>query len=72
MRKSERFVGMDLRDPDIDFVAMARSMGVAARRVVDPQAIAPALREAMRAGGPQLVEVMIADGFEPAAARPPR
>jgi len=36
MRKSERFVGMDLRDPEIDFVALVRSMGVAARRVVDP------------------------------------
>jgi benzoylformate decarboxylase len=63
MRKSERFVGMDLRDPEIDFVSLARSMGVAAQRVSDPQALAPALREAMRAGGPQLVEVMIADGF---------
>jgi benzoylformate decarboxylase len=63
MRKSERFVGMDLRDPDIDFVSLARSMGVAARRVTDPQDVAPALREAMRAGGPQLVEVMVADGF---------
>jgi thiamine pyrophosphate-dependent acetolactate synthase large subunit-like protein len=54
---------MDLRDPEIDFVSLARSMGVAARRVVDPQDAAPALREAMRDGGPQLVEVMIADGF---------
>jgi benzoylformate decarboxylase len=63
MRKSERFVGMDLRDPEIDFVSLARSMGVAAQRVADPQGLAPALREAMRAGGPQLVEVMIADGF---------
>jgi benzoylformate decarboxylase len=72
MRKSERFVGMDLRDPEIDFAALARSMGVAARRVVDPQAVAPALRETMRQGGPQLVEVMIADGFESAGARPAR
>jgi benzoylformate decarboxylase len=63
MRKSERFVGMDLRDPEIDFVSLARSMGVDAQRVSDPQALAPALREAMRAGGPRLVEVMIADGF---------
>jgi benzoylformate decarboxylase len=63
MRKSARFVGMDLRDPEIDFVALARSMGVAARRVVDPQEIAPALREAMRHDGPHLIEVMIADGF---------
>jgi benzoylformate decarboxylase len=63
MRSSAKFTGMDLRDPEIDFVALARSMGVAARRVVDPQEIAPALREAMRHDGPHLVEVMIADGF---------
>ena len=63
MRATERFVGMDLREPDIDFVGLARSMGVAARRVSDPQDIAPALREALRQGGPQLVEVMVADGF---------
>jgi benzoylformate decarboxylase len=63
MRKSERFVGMDLREPDIDFVSLARSMGVGARRVTDPQDVAPALREALRAGGPQLVEVRVADGF---------
>jgi benzoylformate decarboxylase len=63
MRNSARFVGMDLRDPDIDFVSLARSMGVGARRVTDPQDVASALREAMRAGGPQLVEVMVADGF---------
>mgnify|MGYP003401636285 CR=1 FL=1 len=42
---------------------LARSMGVAARRVVDPQEVAPALREAMHQGGPRLVEIMIADGF---------
>jgi benzoylformate decarboxylase len=64
MRKSERFVGMDLRDPEIDFVALARSMGVAAQRVVDPQDVAPVLREAMRSGAPQLVDVRVADGFE--------
>jgi benzoylformate decarboxylase len=63
MRKSERFIGMDLRDPAIDFVSLARSMGVGARRVIDPQDVAPALREAMRAGAPRLVEVMVADGF---------
>jgi hypothetical protein len=63
-------VGMDLRDAEIDFVALACSMGVAARRVVDPQDVAPALREAMRDDGPQLVEVMIADGFGSAAAFP--
>lgn len=63
MRATDRFVGMDLRDPAIDFCALARSMGVPARRVADPNDVVPALREAAARGGPGLVEVMVADGF---------
>jgi len=63
MRKTDRFVGMDIREPVIDYCAMAASMGVPARRVTEPADIAPALREALAAGGPHLVEVMVQDGF---------
>jgi len=63
MRGSDRFVGMDLRDPAIDFTGLAQSMGVPARRITDPQEFAPALREAMASGAPRLIEVMVADGF---------
>jgi benzoylformate decarboxylase len=63
MRKSDRFVGMDLREPEIDFVQLAASMGVPARRVADPAELAPALREAFAAGAPRLVDVRVADGF---------
>jgi len=62
-RGSDRFVGMDLRDPEIDYTGLARSMGLAARRVTDPNDIAPALREAVASGAPHLIEVMVADGF---------
>ena len=63
MRATDRFTGMDLRDPEIDFTGLALSMGMAAERVSAPQGIAPALRAAMQAGGPHLIEVMVADGF---------
>jgi benzoylformate decarboxylase len=63
MRSANRFVGMDLRDPEIDFSALARSMGVQAQRVTDPAGIEPALREALASGAPRLLEVMVADGF---------
>ena len=62
-RKTDRFTGMDLRDPDIDFVSLAESFGLAARRVTDPQGIAPALREAFASGAPNLVDIRVADGF---------
>jgi benzoylformate decarboxylase len=63
MRKTNRFVGMDIREPAIDYTALAASMGVPGRRIGDPAEIAPALREALASGGPRLVEVMVADGF---------
>jgi benzoylformate decarboxylase len=62
-RKTDKFVGMDIRDPDLDFVAMARAHGLSARRVTDAQDIAPALREGYASGKPNLVDVRVADGF---------
>jgi benzoylformate decarboxylase len=62
-RKTDRFTGMDLRDPDLDFVALAQSFGLAARRVTDPQDIAPALREGFASGQPNLIDLRVADGF---------
>jgi len=63
MRSTDRFTGMDIRDPEIDYTGLARSMGVSAQRVTDPEGIVPALREALQSGRPRLIEVMLADGF---------
>ncbi len=62
-RKTDRFTGMDIREPDLDFVALAKSMGLAARRVTEPEDIAPALREAFASGKPNLIDMRVADGF---------
>ena len=62
-RKTDKFTGMDIREPDIDFVSLAKSFGLAARRVTDPQDIAPALREAFASGKPNLIDMRVADGF---------
>ena len=60
---NDRFVGMDFRDPPLDFVALASSMGMTARQITDPNDIVPAIREAMATGGPSLLDVIVADGF---------
>ena len=62
-RKTDKFTGMDIREPDIDFLAVAKSFGIAARRVTDPQDIAPALREGFASGKPNLIDMRVADGF---------
>jgi benzoylformate decarboxylase len=63
MRGTDRYIGMDLREPEIDFVGLAQSMGVPARRIIEPDEVAPALRAAMASGAPSLLDVRIADGF---------
>ena len=62
-RNSSKFTGMDLREPEIDFVSLAQSMGLAARRVSDPQDLSASLRDAMSSGKPNLLDIRVADGF---------
>ncbi len=62
-RKSDQFIGMDLRDPALDFVQLAQGFGMTARRVIEPAEIEIALREAIASGAPNLLEVVVEDGF---------
>ena len=50
---------MDLFPPHIDFVGLARALGVAAERVDDAADVAGAVRAAFESGAPALVEVPI-------------
>jgi benzoylformate decarboxylase len=54
------WVGMDLISPAIDFVTLARSMGVDATLVEQASEIGDVVQTAMRSGKPYLVEVPIA------------
>ena len=63
MRKTDRFTGMDIREPDIDFVALGTSLGMSSTRVTDPHDLAPALRAGFASGAPNLIDVRVADGF---------
>ena len=54
-----RFVGMDVKDPAIDFSALARSMGVAYERADERPAIQAATGRAIERSGPTLIEITI-------------
>jgi benzoylformate decarboxylase len=60
-RGARDFAGMEFREPPIAFGELARGMGVEARTVSDPREIDAALRQALGAGRPQLLEFMVAD-----------
>ncbi|MEM9027451.1 MAG: thiamine pyrophosphate-binding protein [Pseudomonadota bacterium] len=56
---NNRFIGMDLSEPELDFVGLAQSMGVPAHRVTNPSEVQSTLSAALRSGQPNLVEVMV-------------
>jgi len=54
------YVGMEIASPAVDFVQLARSMGVAASTATDPESIEKAIVAATSGGGPHLLEIPIA------------
>jgi benzoylformate decarboxylase len=50
---------MDLTQPEIDFVAIARGFGVAGEQVSRPEEIRPALDRAFGSGKPYLLDVLV-------------
>ena len=60
---NEQFIGMDFKEPDVDFVGLARSLGVPARRVTEHADLVPALEAGFsNTTGPDLVCVSVDRG----------
>ena len=60
---NNNFIGMDMRDPAIDFTGMARSLGVWAQTVESIEEFTDALRASYVREGPKLIDVRVANGF---------
>ncbi|MBT5415809.1 MAG: thiamine pyrophosphate-binding protein, partial [Rhodospirillaceae bacterium] len=56
---NKNYVGMDLMDPEIDFVGLATSLGVEAERIADPAAIRPAIEASVAAARPRLLDIAV-------------
>lgn len=54
-----RFVGLDLAGPEFDLVGLARSLGVEARRITEPQELTEALVESWSSDRPRLFDVPV-------------
>lgn len=53
------FLGMDIVEPEIDFVALAKSLGVDAVRIAEPDALADEVAESLAGDKPRLIDVPI-------------
>jgi benzoylformate decarboxylase len=61
--KRDMYPGMDLVDPQIDYLSLARALGVRAERVEKPDVLGDVLRDCLAHPGPTLVDVAIDRGF---------
>ena len=60
---NEKFIGMDFKEPSVDFVGLAESVGVPSVRVVGHDELVPALEQALRnTEGPNLISVTVDSG----------
>ena len=50
---------LEIGSPDIDWVALARSLGVAARQAKSMDELSRGIDAALIEGGPQLIEVVL-------------
>lgn len=54
------FEGLDIRSPEIDYVSLAKSLGVEAHRISEPDELSDRVSESLRANKLQLFDVPIA------------
>ena len=60
---NENFIGMDFKEPAVDFVGLAKSLGLPSTRVTNHNELVPALQEALdNRAGPNLISVSVDKG----------
>ncbi|MGF6308251.1 benzoylformate decarboxylase [Bradyrhizobium sp. i1.8.4] len=57
----DNYVGMDFIDPPVDFSALARSLGLEAIKVTDPQELKGVMQSAFSRPGAKLIEVVVSN-----------
>jgi benzoylformate decarboxylase len=61
----DKYVGMELIEPAVDFVALSRSLGVAAERANTVHEATDLLAKAIGSGAPMLIDVTLDRAFKP-------
>ena len=62
--EDDMYVAMDLDKPYIEFVGLAKSLGVPGERVEKPADVGPAMGRALASGGPYLIDARIDPSFK--------
>jgi thiamine pyrophosphate-dependent acetolactate synthase large subunit-like protein len=63
--QTDSYVGMELIDPQIDFVGLARSLGIAAERANTVHEATDLIAQGLNGSGPLLIDVELDRAFKP-------
>ncbi len=63
--QADKFVGMELTDPAIDFVGLARSLGIEGQRAKTVKDTTDLIGKALKDGTPMLIDVDMERGYKP-------
>ena len=66
----ESYVGMDLTDPEIDFIGLGQSLGVEARSAESTDELSSAVSEALASGAPTLIDAAVAGTRDEPSGKP--
>jgi len=58
-----QYVGMELNDPEVDFLSLSRSFGVKAERAKTVHEATHLIAKAIKDGGPMLIDVTLDRSF---------
>ena len=62
--EDDRYIAMDLVNPTIDYVGLAKSLGVPGELVEKTADVGPAMRRGLASGGPYLIDARIDGSFK--------
>ena len=62
--EDDRYIAMDLVNPTIDYVGLAKSLGVPGELVEQTAEVGPAMKRGLASGGPYLVDARIDGSFK--------
>lgn len=60
--RAGQFVGLDLVEPEVDFVGLAKSLGVEAARITEPEELATQVQQSLSGDRPRLFDVPLERG----------
>ena len=66
----DRYVGMDLTDPEIDFIGLGRSLGVETSSAESTEELSSVVSEAFASGAPTLIDAAVAGTRDELSGKP--